>query len=110
VLRRAIFDKKTRQTVNYIIGGNFAGHHNGQRLPTVLIDNGQNLDCPSVLGPIRQKIIGPDMVTMRGPKPNTGAVIEPQPTPFRMFLGDLKPLLTPNALYPLVVYPPTIPS
>jgi hypothetical protein len=39
--------------------------------------------------PIRHKIGGPDMVAMRGPETETGAVIEPQPTPFRLFLGDL---------------------
>jgi len=47
---------------------------------------------------------------MCGPQTDTGAVIEPQPTPFGLSLGDLEPLLTPDTLHPLVVYLPTIPS
>jgi len=50
------------------------------------------------------------MVTMRRPQTDTRAVIEPQPTPFRLLLGNLQPLLTPDTLHPLVVDPPTIPS
>jgi len=50
------------------------------------------------------------MVAMRGPQTDTGTVIEPQPTTLGLNLGNLQPLLTPYALHPLVVYPPTIPS
>jgi hypothetical protein len=84
-----MFDKKIRETVKYIIGLDLPGHYDRQRLPSVLLDDCQNLDCPSVLCPIHHKIIGPDMVAMRGPEADTGAVIEPQPTPFGLFLGNL---------------------
>jgi hypothetical protein len=103
-------DKKLREAVKHIIGVDLPGHYDRQRLPAVLVDNGQNLDCPSVVGTIRHKIIGPDVVSMRGPQPNTGTVIEPQPTLSWLFLRDLEPLLTPHALHPLVVYVPSIPS
>ena len=39
--------------------------------------------------PIRHKIIGPDMVAMRRSETDTGALIEPQTSPFGLFLGDL---------------------
>ena len=50
------------------------------------------------------------MVAMRGPETDTGAVIEPQPTPLGLLLGDFEPLLTPDTLHPLVVYLPTFSS
>jgi hypothetical protein len=48
------------------------------------------------------------VVAVDGPKRDTGTLIEPQPTPFGLFSGDLKPLLTPDALHPLGVYLPII--
>jgi|TARA_B100000315_G_scaffold115406_1_gene105962 hypothetical protein len=47
---------------------------------------------------------------MCGPETDTGSVIKPQSTPFRLFLRNLQTLLTPDTLHPLVVYLPTIPS
>ena len=105
-----MFYKKIRETVKHIIGLDSPGHDDRQRLPGVLVDDCQNLDCPSIVCAIRHKIIGPDMVAMRGPEADTGAVIEPQPTSFGLFLGNLQPLLMPDTLHPLVVYLPTIPS
>ena len=84
-----MFDKKIRETVKHIIGVDLAGHYDRQRLPAVLINQGQNLDRPSVVCPICYKIIGPDMVTMRRPETDTGTIIEPQSTPFGLFLGNL---------------------
>ena len=89
MLRGSMFDKEIRETVKHIIGLDLPGHDDRQRLPGVLVDDCQNLNCPSVVCPIRHKIIGPDMVAMRGSETDTGGVIEPQPTPFGLFLGDL---------------------
>ena len=36
--------------------------------------------------------------------------MKPQPAPLRLFLWNLKPLLPPDALYPLVIDPPAQPS
>jgi hypothetical protein len=96
MLRRPVFDKKIRETVKYVIGGDLPGRYDCQRLPAVLVDNGQNLECPSGVCSIRHKIIGPDIGAMRGPETDAGAVIKPQPTPFGLSLGDLEPLLTPE--------------
>jgi len=70
-------EKKIRQTVKHIIGFDLAGHDRRQRLPAVLVDNGKNLNCPSVVCSIRHEIIGPHMITMQGPETDTGAIIEP---------------------------------
>jgi hypothetical protein len=72
-----MFEKKIRETVKYIIGLDLPGYYDRQRLPAVLFDDCQNLDRPSVVCPIRYKIIGPYMVVMRGPETDTGTVIKP---------------------------------
>ena len=36
--------------------------------------------------------------------------MKPQPAPLGLFLWNLKPLLPPDALYPLVIDPPAQPS
>ena len=41
---------------------------------------------------------------------NGSPIIEPQPAPLMLFLWNLQPLLTPDALYPLVIDPPVLPS
>ena len=105
-----MFDKEIRETVKHIIRLDLPGHYNRQRLPTVLVDDCQNFDRPSVTCSIHHKIIGPNMVAMRGPETDTGTVIEPQPTPFRLFLRDFQPLLTPDTLHPFVVHLPTVTS
>jgi hypothetical protein len=46
---------------------------------------------------------------MGRPKPNAGAVCKPETTPLGLLLGNLKPLLTPDALNPLVVDLPALP-
>src|SRR5512136_3445164 len=53
------------------------------------------------------KIIGPDMVAMGGPEPYTRPIVEPQTPSFGLLLGNLQPLLTPDAFHPLVIDPPT---
>jgi hypothetical protein len=84
-----MFDKEIRKTVKHIIGLDLPGYYDRKRLSAVFVDDSQNLNCLSVVCPIRHKIIGSDMVAARGPETDTGAVIEPQPTPIRLFLGNL---------------------
>src|SRR5512136_1820199 len=56
---------------------------------------------------VSHKIIGPDMVAMGGPEPHTRPIVEPQTSSFGLLLGNLQPLLTPDAFHPLVIDPPT---
>jgi hypothetical protein len=40
------------------------------------------------------------------PQPDAGAIVEPEPGPFRLLLRHLQPLAPPDPLDPLVVHPP----
>ncbi len=48
------------------------------------------------------------MVLPAGLEPDTGPVVEPEPTPLGLFGRDFQPLAPPDAFYPLVVHIPAI--
>ena len=73
-------------------------------LPGVLIDNGQNAEWLVIMSPFKHKVVRPEMVLVLGSLPDTGAVIEPQATPFRLFLRHFQPLLTPNSLDSFMIH------
>jgi len=60
--------------------------------PGVFINNGQNLNRPSNLRPICHKIIGANMVSLRGSEPRTEDISEPQPSALGLVLGNLQAL------------------
>jgi len=55
------------------------------------------------MGAVRHKVIGPNVVSMRRPESGTGPIIKLQTTPLRLLLGNLQPLLTPDAFNTLDV-------
>ncbi len=104
-----MLDEEVRQAVKHIIRFNTPRHNNGQALTRAFIDDRKDLDRPSIMSPGSHKVVGPDVVAMGWPKPDAGAVREPETGPLRLLLGHLKPLLTPDALNPLVVDLPALP-
>src|SRR3712207_8073519 len=46
------------------------------------------------------------MVGPLGPQPDAGAVVEPQPPPGSVLLGNFEPLATPDALNPVLAHTP----
>ena len=50
------------------------------------------------------------MVATSWPEPDTRPFIEPQTSAFWLLLGNLQPLLTPDAFHPLMIDPPTLSS
>src|SRR5690606_24251797 len=71
--------------------------------PGELVDDVEHAESPAIVGPTLDEVIGPDMVWMLGPQPDARSVIQPEPTLLRLFGRNLQPLLSPNALDPLVV-------
>ena len=56
-----------------------------------------------VIGAVMHEVVGPDVVRPLGTQADAGAVVQPEPTPLRLFAGHLQPLASPQALDPLVV-------
>ena len=60
----------------------------------------------SVVRPVLDEVVGPDVVVMLGPQPDARSVRQPEPSAFGLLPGDLQPLASPNPLDPLVVDEP----
>lgn len=83
-----------------------AADPDGQTFPGKLVDDVEHAELSAIVGSILNKVIGPNMVGVLGPQPDTGSVIEPEPPAFGLLLWNLEPLSTPDTLYPFVVHRP----
>lgn len=61
------------------------------------------------MGPLGHEVIGPDVVAVGRTQTHTGAVVESQTASLGLPLGNLQPLLAPDAHHPRVIDPPAIP-
>jgi hypothetical protein len=102
--------EEIRQTMEYVIGVEPSLHQDGEALPTEFVYDRQDLEGTTVVSAVLHKVVGPDMVAMGGPEPDTRPIIEPQTSAFRLLLRNLQPLLAPDAFHPLVIDPPTLSS
>src|SRR5512137_955349 len=109
VLRNAMPDKKSCQTLQHIVSAEPTLHNNRQALPAVLVDHRQKPQRAPAMGTLCHKVIGPDVVPMGRSEPHTGSVVEPQAAPLGLLLRNLQPLLMPDPLHPLVIDPPALP-
>ncbi len=62
------------------------------------------------MGAVLDEVVGPDMIAVLGPEPDTGAVVQPETTALRLPCRNLQPLASPDPLDPLVVDEPTGPA
>ena len=79
-----------------------------QTLPRVLVEHGQKLQRTAVMGPRAYEVVGPHVILVQWPEPDARAIVEPQPTPFRLPSGHFQPLLPPDTLHTLVVHLPAL--
>ncbi len=102
--------EELREAMEHIIGAQLSFNHNGEALSTEFVDNREHLDWTTVMSAVCHEIVGPDVVAMGGPEPDTGPIVEPQTSAFGLLLRNLQPLLAPDAIHPLVIDPPTLSS
>jgi hypothetical protein len=71
----------------------------------------EGAELAAIVGPLLDEVIGPHVIPALGPKPDTGAVAEPQPPAFRLPGRYLEPFLAPDTLDALVVdHPAGVPQ
>ena len=75
-----------------------------------LVDDVEHADLAPVVSAVLDKVVGPDVITVLGPEPDTGAVVEPEATALRLPGWDFQPLASPDPLDPLVVDQPASPT
>lgn len=102
--------EEIREAMEYVIGTKLSLHHDVEAVPTEFVYDRQDLDGTAVVSAVCHEIIGPDMVAMGGPEPDTRPIAPPQTSAFGLRFWNLQPLLTPDAFHPLVIDPPTLSS
>lgn len=78
----------------------------GDTFSRELVDHVEHADFPAFVRTILNEVVGPDMVGIFQPKPDARAVVQPQPTAFRLLVQHFQLLPSPDALNPLDVLDP----
>ena len=65
------------QAVEHVISIELSVDHDVEALPTEFVYDRQDPDRTTILRAVLHKVVGPDMVTMGGPEPDTRPIIEP---------------------------------
>jgi len=71
-----------------------------------LVDDVEHAVLPAIMGAVLDEVVRPDVVGMRRPQTNAGAICEPEAAPFGLLLGNLQPLTSPDPLDPRVADQP----
>ena len=108
MLGRTVPSEEIGENLEYIIGSSPSTDPDRQTPPRVLVEHGQELQRSAVMGPRAHEVVGPHVILMQWPEPDARAIVEPQPTPFRLPSGHFQPLLPPDPLHTLVVHLPAL--
>ena len=74
-----------------------------------LIDNIEHSVLAGVVGAVLDEVVGPDVIRAFRAQADAGAVGKPQAATFRLLMGDLKPLPSPDTLDPPITdRPPSL--
>jgi hypothetical protein len=100
--------EEIREAMEHVVGFELSLHHNGEAFSTEFIYDIQYFDWATIVSTVCHEIIGPDMMAMGGPEPDTRPIVEPETSAFGLFLRNLQPLLAPDAFHPLMIDPPAL--
>ena len=110
MLRRAMMNEQFAQRVEYIAGVELAFDADGEAFASELINHTQHAEHLAVMGAVLNEVIGPDMALVPRPQPDAGAVIQPETASLWLFHWHFQPFTPPDAIHPLLVHMPAIPS
>ena len=99
-------DEQVRQNVDNVRRLELLGNADSQTFVRELIDDVQHPVLSTLMRAVLDKVVRPDMVRPLGPQTDAGSVIEPEPTPLRLFGWHFQPLAPPDPLDPLVIDDP----
>jgi hypothetical protein len=106
VTGNAAQDEQVGQNVDDIDCFELAGDTDRQAFVGKLVNDIEHPISASIVGAVLDKVVGPDVIAVLRPQPDARSVGQPEPASFGLFIGDLQPLASPDALDPLVVdYP-----
>ena len=108
MLGRTVPSEEIGEHLENVVSSSLSTDLDRQTLPRVLVEHGQKLQRTAVMGPRAYQVVGPHVILVQWPEPDARAIVEPQPTPFRLPSGHFQPLLPPDTLHTLVVHLPAL--
>src|SRR5215204_4295243 len=103
-------DEEVGQSIDHVDGFKPSCHVDGQAFVGELVDDVEHAEPAPVVGAVLDEVVGPDVIAVLGPEPDTGAVVQPKTTALGLPGWDLQPLASPDPLHPLVVDEPASPA
>ncbi len=94
------------QCLDDLVAPESSSYSNRQALPRVFVDHRQHADRSSIVRHRAHEVVAPHVIGPLGPQPHARAVIEPEPSPGPLFLRDLQPFATPDALHSIFPHLP----
>jgi hypothetical protein len=77
-------------------------HLQGEASPAVLVDQRQDAKAWAVVSLSLHEVEAPDVIAVERTQPHAGTVVEPKSAARPVFLRDLQPLATPDAVNPVL--------
>ena len=77
--RYATQDEQVREHIDHVRRLELARYPDRQALAGELVDDVQQADLTPVMRTRLDEVVGPDMIAVLGPQPDTGAIPVPQP-------------------------------
>ena len=108
IIGRVMQPERVGEFFKYRFLVSLARGSDGQALPLVFVDHRQHAVRAAVVCAIHDEVAGPDLLPALRTTSHARSVIQPQATPFRLFLRYFEPLATPDALHTLVVDVPAL--
>ena len=75
-------------------------------LAAELVNYRQHFERSPIDGAVGHEIVSPHVIRVLWPQPDTRAIVEPQPSAFRLFGRYFKPFTLPDAQHPFAINPP----
>ena len=106
VFWRAVSNEEIGETVEHVIGSEPPCDDDRQTAARELVEHDEHAECATVLCPILDKVVRPDVVWSLGSQPHARPVGEPETAPLRLLHWYLQPFPTPDPIDALDVDPP----
>ena len=98
MLGHAAHEHDVRDSLQHAEAVDPASHPDGQALARELVDQGHQPELATIMGLGFHKVIGPHMIAPFRAQPDAGAIIEPEPASWPLFLGYFEPLTAADPL------------
>ena len=86
------------QAVEHVVGSEPSRNDDRQAPARELVEHNEHAEGATILSPILDEVVGPDVVRTLGSEAHARPIVEPKTAPFRLFHWHFQPFPTPDAI------------